>query len=113
VNEQVQSVYSCSEDSWTRIPMPVSTSADGALCAEQERLLRTDYPKLTAYPAVLRAKGNGNVTVDLEGIHWTWQDKNPATLELRIALMDGESVLANREFLFGKRTFVERPTHVR
>jgi hypothetical protein len=98
VNEQIANVYVCSEDSWTVIPIPVGNSTHAKLCVRQEKLLRSTTKGLTGYPAALRAKGDGSLTVDLEGIHWTWKDKNLATLKLQIAIMDGQTVLAHREF---------------
>jgi hypothetical protein len=93
-----QSVFPCTKDEWTLIPTPVGTSSDAILCAKQEEWLRDKHPALRRHPAVIRAKGNGTVIVDLERIHWVPSQNDGTPLKLQVALLDGQGVVAHLEF---------------
>jgi len=93
-----QNVFTSTKDQWTLIPTPIGSSKDAKLCAKQEEWLRTKHPALRRHPAVIRAKGNGSVVVDLNGIHWVPQDDDGIPLKLQVALFDGQGVVAYQEF---------------
>jgi hypothetical protein len=93
-----QNVFTCTKDIWTTIPTPIGSSKDAKLCAKQEEWLREKHPALKRYPAVIRAKGNGTVVVDIHGIHWVPQDADGIQLKLQVALLDGQVVVAHQEF---------------
>jgi hypothetical protein len=92
-----QNVFTCTKDEWTSIPTPEGTSRDAILCSKQEQWLRAKHPTLRRHPAVVRAKGNGTVVVDPNGIHWVPQDNDGVALKLQVALLDG-GVVASQEF---------------
>jgi hypothetical protein len=91
-------VVVCSEDKWEVVQTPVGISSDAKLCADAEEALRSEHPELQRYPAVIRAKGNGAVVVDLDGIHWVMDRKEGTALKLQVALLDGQEVIAHRDF---------------
>jgi len=93
-----QNVFTCTKDKWTLIPTPAGSSNDAMLCAKQEEWLRDKHPALRRHPAVIRAKGNGTVVVDLERIHWVPSQNDGAPLKLQVALLDGQGVVAHQEF---------------
>lgn len=93
-----QNVFTCNKHEWTLIPTPVGLSKDARLCSKQEEWLRLKHPGLKRHPAVIRAKGNGTVVVDLTGIHWVPNDNEGKPLKLQVALLDGQGVVAHQEF---------------
>jgi hypothetical protein len=93
-----QNVFTCTKDRWTLIPTPIGSSSDALLCSKQEEWLRTKHATLRQHPAVIRAKGNGTVVVDVSGIHWVPQYNDDIPLKLRVALLDGHGVVAHQEF---------------
>jgi hypothetical protein len=93
-----QNVFPCTKDAWTLIPTPRGLSKDARLCEKQEEWLRTKHPTLKRHPAVIRAKGNGTVIVDLNGIHWVPNVSDGTPLKLQVALLDGQGVVAFQEF---------------
>lgn len=98
MSQQIESVYVCSKDEWKLIPTPFGANRDAKLCASEEKLLRAEHSELERYPAVIRAKGDGAVVVDLEGIHWVPNNNDGAPLKLQVALMDGQTLIAHRDF---------------
>jgi hypothetical protein len=92
-----QNVFTCTKSEWTLIPTPVGLSKDARLCAKQEEWLREKHPTLKRHRTVIRAKGNGTVVVDLDGIHWVPHDSD-GPLKLQVALLDGQGVVAHQEF---------------
>jgi hypothetical protein len=93
-----QNVFTCNKDKWTLIPTPVGGSRDAILCAKQEEWLRDKHPALRRHTAVIRAKGNGTVVVDLERIHWVPNQNDGTLLKLQVALVDGQGVVVHQEF---------------
>jgi hypothetical protein len=87
-----QNVFACTKDEWTLMPTPVGLSKDARLCAKQEEWLREKHPALKRRRTAIRAKGNGTIVVDLDGIHWVPHDSD-GTLELQVALLDGQGVV--------------------
>jgi hypothetical protein len=60
-----QNVFTCMTHELTLIPTPAGLNKDARLFAKQEEWLRIKHPGLKRHPAVIRAKGNGSVVVDL------------------------------------------------
>jgi hypothetical protein len=97
MSEYPDHVVVCSEDGWEVIQKPMGISRDAKVCADAEEALRSGRPE-PEYPAVIRAKGNGAVIVDLDGIHWVMDRKEGTALKLQVALLSGQEVIAHREF---------------
>ena len=98
INEMSARTVFTTNNEWTLIPTPMGTSQDAKLCAKQEEWLRDKHPALRRHQAVIRAKGNGTVIVDLERIHWIPNPNDGTPLKLQVALLDGEGVVAHWEF---------------
>jgi hypothetical protein len=88
----------CSKDEWKIIPTPFGDNPDARLCASEEKLMRAEHPKLDIYSAVIRVKGDGGLKLELGRIAWVSNHNDSTPLKLQVALMDGQSVLAHREF---------------
>jgi|SRR5579859_62746 len=95
MSEPSSSVFPCSPSEWTVIPVPDPSNDDGKNFATAEHKLRAAHPDGKAWRAVCRARGDGNLAVDLNGIHWPHPD---AKLELQVALLDGSQVKAQAPF---------------
>jgi hypothetical protein len=98
MSEYPDRVVVCSEDRWEVIQTPVGISPDAKLCTDAEESLRVEHPELKRYPAVIRARGNGALVVELDGIHWVMNRREGTALKLQVALLDGQEVMAHLNF---------------
>jgi len=98
MTQQIESVHVCRKDEWKLIPTPFGDNPDARLCAREEKLLRAEHPELERYPAVIRAKGDGGVKLELGRIAWVPHNNDGTPLLLQVALMDGQTVVAHRDF---------------
>jgi hypothetical protein len=102
MSESQNQVFLCSTREWTIIPIPNPASDDGKNLADAENKLRAEHPEGKVWGTACRARGDGDLSVDLEGIHWLPNRNNgKAKLELQVALMDGAEVRAELQFLKG------------
>ena len=98
MSSQIDRIVQCSEERWEAIQKPVGINPDAKACADAEEALRAEHPELDRYPAVTMARGNGDIIVDLEGFHWLPDLEKNTGLKLKIALFNGQRVVAEREF---------------